>query len=669
MVKNATAASNRTKTKPTEVLGGQLEFDETCINKKVLDLFAPAAVSVKGSWEPAKDRYPDFTLVMGPSGSGKTMFCLKELPKQVFCNATLEKEIFRVHLTADTLLGSGDNTKAEVDLSALLVNHVHQIVEKRLTEYVTKIVPPIDLALFIVIDEAGQLEHKPYFDKAAKIRKLVQALYKMEDYKFTKGVHVTITGTSLETSTIGIHSRNDTVKFRMLPWTRNNFHALLANLKRFDEAAIRGMVEHFPVLESLTTNARCAYFFASSMPDLSSATKEQWADDVQASVANVARCYAGSNGLRNMIDLKDKFIVAQEAFKTLNQAMVDPSIAVFPSFDHIQKASLRSVTQSLLSVNVEIKSDKVELMEPGMASVSMTPAITVVLAELLCQKARISWDWQGCESTAALGEWKRVITELKASDFTSACGITYLRAPVPAGRAKVRFTVPVVGKSSVVLNGPTAPYADVMAPFRLVQAKFSVNINDDQILDFAVEMGKMGLLNSTHSDHRLQQAITSVLYNYWQTLPLSGSDDQVDRFARWDCYKEENRFTEEPLLRSEHYPFETLLSGYSSLHKRASFIISVNSPYVFPDDNDIEATQLIDQHPIRILEEFSEKMPVTALFVTNVKSFVLKHKGKALFTISRSDVDWQGILKETLPEYLAGDLRKHVDVRFMFYGG
>jgi hypothetical protein len=69
------------------------------------------------------------------------------------------------------------------------------------------------------------------------------------------------------------------------------------------------------------------------------------------------------------------------------------------------------------------------------------------------------------------------------------------------------------------------------------------------------------------------------------------------------------------------------------------------------------------------LEEFSEKMPVTALFVTNVKSFVLKHKGKALFTISRSDVDWQGILKETLPEYLAGDLRKHVDVRFMFYGG
>jgi hypothetical protein len=35
------------------------------------------------------------------------------------------------------------------------------------------------------------------------------------------------------------------------------------------------------------------------------------------------------------------------------------------------------------------------------------------------------------------------------------------------------------------MNGPTAPYADVMAPFRLVQAKFSVNINDDQNLGFA----------------------------------------------------------------------------------------------------------------------------------------------------------------------------------------
>jgi hypothetical protein len=142
----------------------------------------------------------------------------------------------------------------------------------------------------------------------------------------------------------------------------------------------------------------------------------------------------------------------------------------------------------------------------------------------------------------------------------------------------------------------------------------------------------------------------------------------MDRFARWGSYKEENSSTKEP-LRSEHYPFETLLSGYSSRYKTASFIISADSPYVSPDDNDAEATNLINQHPIRILEDFSESLPVTAVFVTNVKSFILKHKGEALCTVSRSDVDWQGVLRKRLPKHLVGDLRKHVDVRFIFYGG
>jgi hypothetical protein len=66
----------------------------------------------------------------------------------------------------------------------------------------------------------------------------VTALKTAEGFEFTKGVHLTITGTALETSTQTIHSYIETVKFRMLPWTRDNFYALLANLKRSDEAEI-----------------------------------------------------------------------------------------------------------------------------------------------------------------------------------------------------------------------------------------------------------------------------------------------------------------------------------------------------------------------------------------------------------------------------------------------
>ncbi len=120
--------------------------------------------------------------------------------------------------------------------------------------------------------------------------------------------------------------------------------------------------------------------------------------------ASVARCYAGSNGLRNLNDLNDKRIVAQEVFKTLNRAMVDPTIVFFPSFDHIQNPTLRSVTQSLLDVNVDNKYGKAKLVNPGKSSVSMSLPITVVLTELFCQKSRIRWDCDG-RTLKQLQDW------------------------------------------------------------------------------------------------------------------------------------------------------------------------------------------------------------------------------------------------------------------------
>ncbi len=117
---NITTTLNRTKTK------GQLEFDETCIDKESLNLFAPAVVSVdEGSLPYHQTRNLPFTKVMGPSGSGKTMFCLQDLPKRLFPSASLEKDIFRVHLRADQLIGK---KKGNVNLSISLANHVKEIV-------------------------------------------------------------------------------------------------------------------------------------------------------------------------------------------------------------------------------------------------------------------------------------------------------------------------------------------------------------------------------------------------------------------------------------------------------------------------------------------------------------------------------------------------------------
>jgi hypothetical protein len=703
MFKNMTAAIRRSQTRPTELLGGKLDFDRTCITEKLLRLYAPKAVSVIESRYFDETRFPNFTLVMGPSGSGKTMFAMEHLPTIVFSEATSLEEIFRVHLTARTLVG---DSKDELDLPTLLVNHVQNQVAYLLREYRTDgiVVPPINLFLFVVIDEAGSAQYKRYFDKANKIEKLVTALHSMKKFKFVKGVHVTVTGTGLETSTDGIDPNVETIKFRMQPWSLSNFYALLNEMKRSDEEKIKGIVMCYPILQSLTTNARCAYFLADSMPDLTARSPYQWSVYVDSSVVNVAQRYVASNALSHVKDRdKEKFTVAQEVFKALDEAMSHPNVALFPSFDHIKDATYRSVTQSLLDIYVENINGKAELVGKRKYSVSVTPAVAVVLVELLCGKSNIRWNQHGLETAAALGEWKRMITEMEVSDFSSECGVTYMRSSVPVCDAtSVRFTLPLVGISTVLVNVPAAPYADVMAPYRLVQTRVSVNTQEDLQLDFAAELGQLGLTKDP--SYRLEQAVTSVLYTMWPTLRPEVRYNYIGVTAGWDREQKED-------ARFEHYPIQALRPGYTEPPETASFVLDEERLYVLPDDNDGEATPLITKKPIKILEEFVDGRPVTAVFVTNAKRFVLEKKKKmpvaeaeqpaankpepifkkrqqtvavnerqpniiedpAVYenqppvTIGKDDVDWRGVLKKPLPGYLVGNLRNNVEVRFIFY--
>jgi hypothetical protein len=606
------------------------------------------------------DTIPNFTLVMGPSGSGKTMFCLECLPLMVFPEASNMKEIFRVHLRAFTLLEDYDETKPKLDLPTLLGNHIQNVVRGWLPDYryTTRTVLPIDLFLFVVIDEAGSRRYKSFFESDAEILKLVTALHKM-NYKFMKGVHVTVTGTGIETLTKSIDSKVATKKYHMKPWLSTHFHAMLANMKRKDdEDMVKRIVKRFPILENLTTNARCAYYLVDTMPILTYVRKERWADYVAASVANVAQSYISSNGLGDVITIASgNLIVAKEVFNALNEAMENPSKPIFPTFDHIKNAKICSVTQSLLDINVEVgKEGTVFTSEGCMFSVSMTPAIAVVLAEILCEKSVVCWDLQGLEATLALGEWKHMITALDVSEFTSASGIIRMRSPIPAARANVRFTLPLVDKATVILNGPGAPYASVMAPFRLVRAKFSSIAHKGLVVNFAAEMGKMGLTNDPA--YRLQQAVTSALYLMWSELGSSagvsnlfvkfaklGGDEQegeeeddegdeddeeeedddedyVDDEGKDDVDNKDDDVGEE--ARCEHYPYQALVSNRTPAHKMASFRLEHGNPYVLPGD---KATKPMKKTQIKVCEEFSTV--VTAVFVTNAKRLVFRTKKPA----------------------------------------
>jgi hypothetical protein len=199
LIDTINAALRRTQSKPTELLGGRLKYDTSCIDATSLSCYSSKAVAFKQSRPFEPRQIPNFTLVLGPSGSGKTMFCIQYLPLQVFPEATSMKDIFRVHVKASTLLGDYNETKPILNLSELLVNHVQGAAGSLLPMYYACDVPPIDLFLYVVIDEAGSTGYKRFFETACEIEKIVAALRDMSKYSFTKGVHVTVTGTGLET--------------------------------------------------------------------------------------------------------------------------------------------------------------------------------------------------------------------------------------------------------------------------------------------------------------------------------------------------------------------------------------------------------------------------------------------------------------------------------------
>ncbi len=162
ILENISTALKRSDMEAFGILGGFLMVESTCIASEQLDLYTEKAVSFTCRGARSKVRYPNFSLVMGPSGSGKTMFALKYLPK-IANSFTKDKEIFIIHVAASSLIGN--DRSLEKDLPALLVNHVQLSTFETLeATFGTVVPPPMDLFLFVVIDEAGRSEYKIYFD-------------------------------------------------------------------------------------------------------------------------------------------------------------------------------------------------------------------------------------------------------------------------------------------------------------------------------------------------------------------------------------------------------------------------------------------------------------------------------------------------------------------------
>ncbi len=162
---------------------------------------------------------------------------------------------------------------------------------------------------------------------------------------------------------------------------------------------------------------------------------------------------------------------------------------------------------------MESKQGVPQLARGSRFAITMTPAIAIVFANLLTINIEMSWDWHSFDTTVMLSEMKRMIARSQhVPKYPDRC-ILQLLCPLPDG-SQTRVSIPVVDKYTVVLNGPEADYANVIAPYRLVRTKFSKDNHVPFALDLQGELDTMGLTHS--SDHVLHQLITSVLWRFWE---------------------------------------------------------------------------------------------------------------------------------------------------------
>jgi hypothetical protein len=121
----------------------------------------------------------------------------------------------------------------------------------------------------------------------------------------------------------------------------------------------------------------------------------------------------------------------------------------------------------------------------------------------------ISWDWQRFDSVVMLSELQEMITRPQENPTSLDRLIVKLQYPIPDETSTKLFTIPVVGKA-LGNSEWTRGRANVIAPFRLVATKFSVDDSEPIMLDIQYKLDKMGLTDS--SNHVLQRLMTKVIF-------------------------------------------------------------------------------------------------------------------------------------------------------------
>jgi energy-coupling factor transporter ATP-binding protein EcfA2 len=451
---------------------------------------------------------PEPILVLGSSGSGKTTLAAKVLPGLI-ASTTKREQYITVYLRAGLVTNGGKE------------NSVADVVERTKFE-IRNIVPgiqqqqatPLDICMIVVVDELGTKAHSGFLSNKEHLKQIVEGLNSI-----AKEVWLVLAGTGLDVITSDLKSLSDVTKIRMKPWGKEQILWLVKDRRGegFMEAVKK--VERNPILTKLASNARAAEFLVRSVGELMSYCFES-ADIVDTVVKKGAYDNILANGLKTCT-AEQRRLVAHLVLKAVGSAKEGD--ATQPTFDCGGDVKVEKTCRSLVDPHIEGG-----MLAPlgQKFAVSMTPAITIVVAALTGNVSSLSSDWSRFERIVALCELHRLFAA--AQHPVPEISIKRLREAFPAPRSFRNLKVPWLSPHQVLVNGDKAPYGDIISPFRLEQGKHNRSSAQTKA-NLKVELAKMGVLK----DEVYKR-------DYTKKPDARGEPDTYDfqRFLTWSFVKQ-----------------------------------------------------------------------------------------------------------------------------------
>ncbi|KAL3935752.1 MAG: hypothetical protein SGBAC_008797 [Bacillariaceae sp.] len=259
--------------------------------------------------------------------------------------------------------------------------------------------------------------------------------------------------------------------------------------------------------------------------------------------------------------------------------------------------------------------------------------------------------------------------------------LVMLTKPFPEVNAQKTIAVPMVGGAHVFLNGDKAPFADVIAPYRLCQCMFLEDAAKTVTLDLD-EFVKMGIVkkicdpDEDGQTARMQEKESNIVKQKMmeQTLRMQQNGAVLSALSQyWDVSSSLSEATNEtatlakPSAKAprQFYP-GCLLVGDTNFSPQPGYEM-----YAYSKCGK-QLLSKVDAKDGKCGYHYTDNLEkeIEAVFYTNACEFEIK-RGDRSAVVTADDVTFDGIITSDtiISEVLQIELRENVSVRFLFARG